>query len=167
MDFRKLKDLSERVERLGGTEINKNRRPFYRYTAKGLDIVENNAWQWFVELQLSSLEIAEIRSNSKQRKQLGYASTTQPNPPEKVQADRVLYDRYVALIESAELRAEQILEHNGADWNHWLSYFENTVWPAYQEPIKDEVHEDEREDYVWDFKLRHMDAYKASQAGEP
>ena len=161
MDFRKLKDLSDRVERLGGVKINKDRRPLYRYTAKGLDVMENWAWRMFVEMQLTSLEVQEVRSISKRLKELGYASSTQPNPPEKVEQDQNLYNRYVALMESAELRAEQILEHNGADWNRWLSYFENTVWPAYQQPIQDEVHEEEREDYLWDFKLRHMDAYKA------
>jgi hypothetical protein len=163
--MRQIKDLEERINRLGGDHINKDRRPFYRYTHKGLDQMQNEAWRWYVEMQLSSLEIAEIRSNNKQRRELGYASVTQPNPPEKIQQDRVLYDRYVALLESGELRAEQILEHNSADWVQWLGYFESTVWPELQKPIQDEIHEDEREEYYWDFKLRYMDAWKASREG--
>ncbi len=162
MSIRQIKDIQERINKLGGGQINKDRQPFYRYTHKGFDITENEAWRWFVEMQLSSLEIAEIRSISKRRKELGYASSVQPNPPEKIELDRSLYNRYVALLESAELRGEQILEHNGPEWTCWLSYFENTVWSEYQKPIQEEVHEDEREDYLWDFKLRHMDAYKAS-----
>lgn len=163
MSSRRIRDLQDRIEKLRGLAIDKNRRPLYRYSHKGVEVLENEAWHWFVEMQLTSLEVAEIRSISKQRQQLGYASTLQPAPAEKATQDRVLYDRSVALLESAELRSEEILEREPMQWDSWLTYFESTAWPEMQEPVQEEVHDDEASEYLWDFKLRHWAAYKAMQ----
>ena len=98
MSIRQIRDLADRINKLGGAEINKNRRPLYRYQHKGLDIMENEAWRMFVEMQLTSLEVAEVRSIDKRRKELGYASSVQPNPPEKIEQDQTLYNRHVAIM---------------------------------------------------------------------
>ena len=162
---RQIRDLQDRINNLGGARINKNRRPLYRYEHKGLDPVENWAWRFFVEMQLTSLEIAELRGNEKQRRQLGHASIVQPSSPDKAAQDRVLYDRSVALKESAELRAEAILEHDAAEWHSWLDFFRSTVWPALQGAMADEV-SDETIDAIWDFKLRYWDGWKRTHESD-
>ncbi|MGD0424332.1 MAG: hypothetical protein ABSA92_12880 [Candidatus Bathyarchaeia archaeon] len=157
------RDIEERISKLGPSKIDKNRKPFYRYTHRGFDIVENNAWRSFVKMQLTTLEIAEIRSIHEKRRQLGYASLVQPSDPKKATQDEELFKRYEALLEVAELRAE---EHEETQWHSWLRYFQTYVWPEMQKPIQDEVQDDEREDYIWDFDLRMWDAWKATQGDE-
>jgi hypothetical protein len=160
MNLRQIRDLRDRVSNLAGDSINRNRRPLYRYQYRGFDVVENEAWRWFVEMQLTSLELDEVRTIDKRRKQLGYASSIRPCDPEKAAIDRALYNRWVELLEIAELRAEEILEQQSQHWHSWLRYFQQNVYPELEKPIDVEVHEDEVSEYLWDFKLRHIDAYK-------
>jgi hypothetical protein len=82
MNSRKIEDLRERLSRLKGGPIDKSRRPFYRYTHKGINIEENEAWRWFVEMQLAGLETTELRTIENRRQRLGYASTMQHARPE-------------------------------------------------------------------------------------
>jgi hypothetical protein len=103
-NLRQIRNLEKRISQLSASEINKTRRPLYRYYHKGNDIVENVSWRWFVHMQLTALELQELRGISKRREELGYASIVQPNPREKAKEDRNLYDRQVALDEAAELR---------------------------------------------------------------
>jgi hypothetical protein len=166
MNIRQIRDLQDRISKLGGGGINKNRRPLYRYQHKGLDPAENEAWRMFVEMQLTALDFQELRTIDIKRRELGYASIVQPNPPEKVSLDRSLYDRRVALLEVAELRAEEILEQQAERWYSWLSYFQEHVWPEMQKHITTEVHDDETAEYILDFKLRHWDVYKALSRSE-
>lgn len=160
-NLRLIRNLEKRISQLSASEINKTRRPIYRYHHKGYDIVENEAWRWFADMQLTPLELQEFRGLSKRREELGYASIVQPNPPEKVKQDRNLYDRQVALSEIAELRAEQILEQEPQQWYDWFRYFQAHVWTEMNSPIDIEVHEDEEVDSLLDFELRYMAAYKA------
>jgi hypothetical protein len=165
MSSKRIEDLRDRIARLKGAPINKNRRPLYRYIHKGINIEENWAWRWFVEMQLTGLELQELRTIDVKRKQLGYASSTQPETPAAAE-DRALYDRRVVLLEAAELRAEEILEQHPQRWHSWFRYFETTVWPEMQKPIETEVHADEEQDDLWDFTLRYMDAFKHWQREE-
>jgi hypothetical protein len=166
MSSRKVEDLRDRVARLGGVPINKNRRPLYRYTHKGINIEENEAWRWFVEMQLTGLETQELRAIENGRRHLGHASIMAEATPEAKEKDKVLYDRRVVLLEAAELRAEEILEQHPQEWHSWFRYFMATVWPAMQEPMEDEVHEGEEADHLMDFNLRYMDAFKHRQREE-
>ena len=163
MSSRQIRNLQDRINNLGGVGINKNRSLHSRYFHRGVDIIENWAWRFFVEMQLTSLEVAEVRSGEKRRKELGYASCVRGHTPEEEAQDRNLYDRDIAIMESAELRAEEILEHDPTQWHSWLSYFQSTVWPAFQGPIEEEVHNDETIEHIWDFKLRYWDAWKAKE----
>jgi hypothetical protein len=113
-------------------------------------------------MQLTVHELQELRDTSKRRKDLGHASLVQPSSPETAEQDRNLYDREVALFEAAELRAEQILEQQSQQWHGWSCYFQANVWDEMKRPIDIEVHEDEVGDYLWDFKLRHIAAYKSA-----
>ena len=165
MSSKKIENLRDRIAKLKGAPINKNRRPLYRYTHKGINIEENEAWRWFVEMQLTGLELQELRTIDIRRKQLGYASSVQSVRPE-AEEDEALYDRHVVLLEAAELRAEEVLEQHPQRWHSWFSYFEATVWPEMEKPIDMEVHKGEELDHLWDFKLRYMDAFKHWQQEE-
>jgi len=146
--------------------FNKSQRPFHRYMHKGSNTEENEAWRWFVEMQLTGLETQELRTIENKRQQLGYASTMQHRRPEDEAADRVLYDRHIALLEAAELRAEEILEQHTPCWQSWLDYFGTIVLPEMNKSVHGEIRKDGELDCLTDFKLRFMDAFKDSQREE-
>jgi hypothetical protein len=160
-----IHDLERRLSHLDSAEVDSVRKPIYRYYHRGTDPMENSAWRFFVQQQLGSLEFEEIRSiNKRRRYELTYASTTANSPRDSSEEDEALHRREVALLELAELRAEQLARREPTQWHSWLQYFQAHVWPEFNKPVDVEIHAGEEEDFLCDFFLRHVAAYKIQEA---
>ena len=152
-----IKDLAERIAKLGNSSVDLNRPVIYRYQHHfKYGIWEDNCpWHYFAEMQLSSLELEELQQIDFRRKQLGYASIVQPSRPEDQAEDHALCERREKLLETAELRAEKL---EGKPWRDWLAYFILHVLPEMQKPH--EVNPRDEDNDLWNWKIKVFDDYR-------
>ena len=99
--------LQERVTRLGNSGIDLNRPVISRYEHHfQYGVFEDNyPWRLFAMMQLSSLELEELRQIDAKVETIRL--TCQRWPPDEA---RPLFDRRDKLFETAELRAEKLGE---------------------------------------------------------
>ena len=139
-----VKKLEERIAKLDVSPITMSRPVISRFWHRSWNPDENIPWQFFVEMQLTGLELAEIRQLDMQKE-----SSEEP----------ALRDRWNTLIEAAELRAEKLGEK---PWRDWFTYFKAHVWPKMNEPLQ--IPPGDERCFFWDGKIKWFNEYREQEA---
>ena len=108
--------------------------------------MENWAWRFFVEMQLSGLEVEEIR-----RVDMEWQTNL----------DQASLDRKNKILELAELRAEKL---EGHPWNDWLCHFKRVVWPEFTKPVQVQPPRGSGSSFLWDWKIKSFNEYREQEA---